>query len=244
MPLYRKKRSGRSRKTSGRKPRNLVRTARKRMGYRKRANRPSKTVIPRPLSSDTLFVKLEYSEVRAVFSGITFVKLYYRGNSPWDPYSTGAGGQPRGWDQYAPLYARYLCYGSKITVRFSAEANATADTFTCGIVPALGVNTGLNPDDISGFMERRDRRNKTFVPNGNATCTLSHYASTRKMYGVQYNQMGDSVFSAPTTGNTASEWFWMIGAQCPDGATARQLFVRVSITYYVKFYDRIIPGPS
>ena len=48
----------------------------------------------------------------------------FRANGCFDPEVTGVGGQPRGFDQYATLYDRYVVTSSKITINAFSPTNA------------------------------------------------------------------------------------------------------------------------
>ena len=59
---------------------------------------------------------MPYGDVFAVTTAGTLSFTQFRLNSLHDPYETGIGGQPRGYDQFCQFYQRYLVYGCKVEV--------------------------------------------------------------------------------------------------------------------------------
>lgn len=216
---------------------------RKRVRYNRRTsrkNRPQITIQRGQLSADQTLVKLGYSTVVAVTTGVTLGSYAFRGASLFDPDFTGAGHQPRGFDQYAALYGRYTVYASSIHVTFSTPGS---DPINVVVLPRN--NFAVSPNTYAANAEVKYAKTRMLTNFGAGAARITHYMSSARMDGVSPATISaNQTYSADVGQNPVKQWFWIIGAQAPDGSTAVLVHLTVKVTYYCRFFDRIPPPES
>ncbi len=80
---------------------------------------------------------------------------------------------------------------------------------------------------------------------GNGRVRFSNYMSTAKIFGVPVNMIMTTQFTGSMgSSNPTSSWFWIISLQDMDQTTVSLAFVDLTMTYYCKLWNRIIPGES
>lgn len=191
---------------------------------------------------DRFYTKLRYTQNIAMSSTLGGLAVQQmRGNSLFDCDLTGTGAQPQYFDQIcasSALYTQYLVYGSKISVRFSA----VGDTYALGnwdvvLVPSQTVyaSTGWgNFDDISAS---KNSKSKALAHYGQSLKSISHYATTSKMFDVKNIRDNLSTFSGTPSTNPTASWVWIIAGQPMDRTSTSSLNIQVKVTYYVQFFN-------
>ncbi len=241
MPKYAtRKKSYSSRRARGR------RTGRRtygRMGTRRKLsnkNRPSVSIQRGKLSSDTQFLKLTYSQNITYVTGAgTASNNVWRGNSIFDPDLTGVGHQPRGRDQWVLLYDRYAVYGSSITALFSTDS---LRPISVNVLSRAGVF--VTPNTVISRDETKYNTTRILQSQGNGRVRISRYMSTAKIFGVPPAMIMTSQFATGMLSDTVRQWFWNVSVQDMDEVTVNTVNVFVTITYYCRLWERIIPGES
>lgn len=224
---------------------------------RRNRNHLSKTVIrTRNAYKDTTFVKLRYAAVLTFSAGNVIEPLgiseyVFRGNSIYDPDFTGVGGQPYGFDQWTDIYSVYRVYGSKITVEdvpyvsgndYSSGASDSVHQLT--LYPSLTstvTNTNYGGIQYQQLSMIPYAKNKTIVTNSShrKDRTISYYMPTGKLEGVPSNVVSaDNEYQAGAAANPLNQWYWHLVASPLINNQAYYCYVKVNITYYVKFSHR------
>lgn len=192
---------------------------------------------------DQYFTKLQWAETYNLTSVGSIASQIFRGNSLYDPDYTGVGTQPYYFDQLAGLYKKYIVYASKIQVTFVQGTGSGGGAFcTVYLVP--------KPTDValptSADEETQLPRCKSaqMGPNtgGDGVIKISHYGKSATIIGRLLSS--DDVLSANTTSNPTQQFYWHIGVQSMDETTTPNIYAKVTITYYCKFFDRDYPGAS
>lgn len=223
--------------------------ARRRMAKRRyvpRKNRPSVSIQRGQFSADTQMVKLVYADSYTLTTGAGMAFQTMSGNSLFDPDTTGVGHQPRGYDQFSALYANYVVFSSSITVQFVSSSD----------IPIVTALIPLNNNAAGSFgtaiqtSEIKYAKTTTSTKTGRGAIWMKHYMSSARMFGVppvqistQYNYQGASGNTGVGT-NPATQWRWIVGAQAVDLVTSVPVYARVIVTYYGKFWNRIVPTQS
>jgi len=240
MPYARKRKSGGVRTTR------TVTTRRISKPKRSKATNARTTVAVQRgfLSADVQIVKLRYSanytfttDNDGIYRTTTF-----RGNSLFDPDYTGAGHQPRGFDQWAQLYKRYTVTGSSIALE--ASTVDPARPFTCFIVPYNEPQTFTGGDNaFSTYKEIKYC--KAVISRNTGSTRISNYMSTQKIEGITKAKVtSEDGYSANTNANPPEQWYWTLGAQDISPGTARDIIMQITLVYYVRFYARVVPNSS
>lgn len=186
--------------------------------------------------SDRFFTKLKYNDVRNLTNAAQPYQDYiYRGNSIFDPNFTGAGNQPQGHDQWSAFYNQYRVYASKISVNFITNGNVQAQTIA--IVPNLNSTSFI--DQIRVIETPYSRHGALAANSGIGRQVLTNFMQTSKMWGVDKQAVGsDDLFRAGVGNNPVNSWYWHVFAY-DMGAAQANVFVKVVITYYVEYFDRV-----
>lgn len=169
---------------------------------------------------------------------------YFRGNGPYDPDTETGGRFPLYWRNYAQLYNKYTCFGSKIKCTFVNNTDATigAQNIIYGIIPF--VVPGTLPTTVSVLNMQPQCKYKFSRINTSAIFPeIKYYMSTKNIFGISKKKVSDDdAFSGfVSTGVPADTWNWAIYVSQPELATGvvTSTIVDVKITYYVRFFDRI-----
>ena len=82
---------------------------------------------------------------------IAVATLY--GNSLFDPFGTAGAGQPRGYDQLTPLYAKYRVRSCKVNVKFLASSTTAAAMAGSAIVGVFATDQATAPTSFRDGIE-------------------------------------------------------------------------------------------
>lgn len=202
--------------------------------YNKRIVRSKrKLVSPFPYSMTTM---LKYSDYVVLNSGIGTTSSYtFRANDCYDPDYTGAGHQPRGFDQWTNMYNKFVVIGSKITARFSTDGT------TCQIVGVRTNTSNTVPTDILDVAE--DRKTKYSIIDDTMSKTVSSSFSFKKWIkgkAMSLDTAQGSVLSSPTN----QVFFQLYTANASNGLDAPQVNAFITIQYIVRFFDPVNPASS
>lgn len=196
---------------------------------------------------DEQFMKLKYNGVATMLISAGSISNYiWSGNSVYDPDVSGTGHQPMGFDQWSAFYNKYTCFGSKITVEILNISGATAgaQNIQATLMPlASRVATSVpqSVTDINVLYEYPYCQHKEGnIVGGASRLKFKSYMSTAKIDGVSKQKIAiDDNYTALISADPVNEWKWMIAAQTADQSSGVTLKAIVTITYYVKMFDRI-----
>lgn len=187
-------------------------------------------------------VKLKYViEVTGQATGIAYVYAF-RNNSLYDPDYSGAGAQPRTFDQWASLYSMYRVDAVAAKVTFDTD---TASVNCLGILMAAnsqngtsGINTAVNA--MESPYRKIARYNST-----RPSRTLRAYFPIWKIEGVtRQRYQSDDLYMAPVTENPANYGYIAILHQASDLATTEVSHAWIELTYYAVFFNAKYPSGS
>jgi len=209
--------------------------------YAGKRNKATMTMVKSPGFSDQCFVKLKYSQDIHVNDGVSTSKYYtFRGNSLYDPDLSGIGHQPLYFDQYALIYSKYRVLGAKITLRAINGLSAVAQY----LILEAGTEQNIS-NNITRLLEQSRSAIAKIVPAASQQPTfIKKYCSTRKACGLTKAQMADQDYGADTTASPNQLWYYNLIVASINGSSAADLYIMVSIVYYVQFFDRLIIDQS
>lgn len=196
-----------------------------------------KALIYRGIGIPSIYCcKLKYSFTTNANS--SFSDLIVRGNGAYDPEVALGGGQPMYWDQLASLYQRYTALSSSIAVTFVNKSGSGEASFTK--VGAYPIGTQTSPLTLQEATERDNCKYAQLGPNtgDQGIITLNHYAKATAVLGKARDENTDDVLSSDISTTPARPWYWHIFAGSLDATTAVNVYIDVTVTYYIKFYDR------
>lgn len=165
-------------------------------------------------------------------------------NSCYDPYTTGTGHQPMGFDQMMALYRFYTVLGSTITVKFRSGDStylnyvgifATGDTTTVSapgdiIENGDGISSSLSPKPASGS-------------DSTAECVLT-YKVDMKQITRQKNLIGQDEYSGRFNSNPTDQYYYRIWAAPNTAVNSSCVCDYVRIEYDVVFHGLVTTTAS
>lgn len=147
-----------------------------------------------------MLVKLRYNTKVTLDPDATALggEHLFRANCIYDPDYTGAGHQPRGFDQWMGLYHRFHVIGSRIRARCVSIGTETVP-FYLGISKSRGGSSNL------GIAEENIERIGTstmVLPGGNNIGRVKSSFSTKRFYKIKNmmdnDQLSGTASSSPT----------------------------------------------
>lgn len=274
------------RRKARRAPRRKTRTIRKRRVTRRRRPRRStrSTAMvraPTPVTSFLSFpsnhrpsgipnakrVKLRYAFALTLSktAGELYATQTFRGNSVYDPDSSGIGHQPRFHDQMSALYNKYVVHGSSINIaynhpnnanrRYTAILIAQPRSAIIGRVPYYGLtNSELSASTSIGQPYYAVEVPKLKVLNGsnpfyNAPGVLKSSAKTStilEMKNQAKNLFWGVAGNVGSGTNPTNQWDWTIAVGATDASTAAEDVGSINgyIDYDVTFFEPYATGSS
>lgn len=204
-----------------------------------------KLSVPRRIYGfpDTLVTKLKYSDLITLTSTANSLARYtFQINNLYDPDYSGTGHQPMFFDQYTPIYSRYVVLGAKLTASFSPIANTISTAQPSGSL-VVGIfedyDTSFVATNISWLMESNNSTT-AFLNNangGNNVKTMSAMYSPQQSLGVSPE---DDVVSAlvstaagPARGYYTNVFMTETGLGSPSSCN-----VKVDIEFTVRFFGQ------
>lgn len=212
-----------------------------------RTGRPNnRPLIYRGIGIPPIFMtKLKYNETVPVSSA--FGEYLFNGNSIYDPNRTSTGHQPMYQDEFAALYRKYAVSASKIQVSFvnrKAAGEIGITPFgTVGVYPHTSSTTSV---DLTDATERDNCTYASIGPNtgDQGIINMTQYSKTRQVVGKGIDD-DDLIGNTGNSGNNpALPWNWHLFYGSLDATDNLELYITVTITYYIKFFDRIKVGGS
>lgn len=192
---------------------------------------------------DRLRVWLKFADNTAWNNTGTIMQVY-RTNSVFDPNFTGAGGQPRYFDQWSAMYGTYCVL--HCDVRHSIVNTSTTIPFTVCTGFTDADPTGTSMANLSEFRYARVR-GQVGIASSQPTRVYSMGISTHTLHG-KANDVAvlatDTLQSAVTT-NPSDPGFYFLAIQSyDDGVSTATAYVRTEIWYLVEFYSPLNTSSS
>lgn len=202
--------------------------------------------LPVPVSRqfgcpDKMVVKMRF----ALFDGLSnsiastsgaLAEYVFRANDCYDPYQTGAGNQPRTFDQWMALYKHGVVLGSKIVCDFMYPTGATAENAMKLFIVPTHTTTATT---IAGAVESRASKTKMLLAQFPKCRLVNTY--TYKLLCHNPEDEDDLMFS--DTGQPTQQWFYHVGGFALASAT-ETCYVTGWIDYTVLLLHPINPSQS
>jgi len=207
--------------------------AKRRKTMRKRGVRLNRTSLGMPRTFKT---KLIYISEFVLDPTTTSVVQVFRANDLYDPDYTGAGHQPRGFDELCQFYQRFTVLGSKIQIKQVQMPGGTASSYE----PMYwGVDVTRTPTELSGLNQTDViERTKSFKLGGifyntlTTTQTKSKKFSTKKHFAAR-NIVGDGAYYCTDSVSPTNQGYFTVWAASCMGNNPGQQFFIAEIEYIV-----------
>lgn len=212
------------------------------VSYKRGGRALSSVALPRELVSDsTKTVDLIYVEYVSLGSIVTSAHEF-RLNSPYDPYYSGGGHQPRGFDQWAAFYRRYRVTQAKLSFQCADSGATFGVPVVCyihvgnavfGVTPPTTViETPGTVTQLCGALQQPAR--------------LTSSVKLWELAGMSYNDyVADDTSSAATNTNPAMILMGSVGVISADAASAPPVWDGVvTLVMRVVFFEKLTPSAS
>lgn len=206
--------------------------------YKKRSNVRNDTLIYKGVGLPSqFFTKLKYSEDINLTSG-TPVFAYQ--SSCYKPNYSASGHQPMYYDQLCSSlgpYLRYQVLGMKAYVEFVNTANTVAYV---GVVWSDANSTS----DLSTLMEQKFSMRRTLGPlTGTPTAVVKTYMSAKKIHGQGKEVAVENQWGGYNT-SPSDPFFLILAASDITNLSTIAVSFRITLTYYVRFFERAVEAQS
>lgn len=197
---------------------------------------PSMIVNRTPTFLPDVFVtKMKLSVTGSLSStsgAITFASL--KGNSMYDPMGGSGSQQPSGFDQLSTLYKKFCVTGSRAKVQVCPRGVVGTDVV---LVPYRTAQSAFTTTDQASE-QPRSKRAYGFLYD---KLILDNYAATSTILGVPSEAIiSDDGFSGSNTADPIDGFSWAIYYQPSDKSTTSTVDYIFEITYYCRFYERVL----
>jgi len=180
-------------------------------------------------------MKLRYCEYldQGLTSGISL--LQWNANSIFDPYITGTGHQPLGFDTWKEFYNHYAVISSK--VKFTMTATNGGATQASILACAYLSDDVSVPAQITNFVESKRGSYKLIAGwNGMHAPTISSSYSAKKFFNIKDVKDNLNRIGAPVTADPADVAVFNLSMNNISGATI-PLTIMAVIEYTVLFSE-------
>lgn len=165
----------------------------------------------------------------------------FSANGMYDPDITGAGHQPRGFDELMALYDHFTVIGAKITVDF--VNTDTSNAMVCGIVTQ---DNNTLTTDINDIMERKGFKYKQIGnKNGatNNTCRITQVVNPARFLG-RSKALSDSELKGSKVANPGEQVFFVPYVFSPAGQDGGNVYLTTKIEYTAILHEPHQPAES
>lgn len=182
-------------------------------------------------------VNLQYFDDVSVNPGVgTPASYVLSANGCFDPNVSGAGHQPRGFDQYMGIYERYTV--NYCTIRVIGAANDITAQNSIGFLAVLPLNsTPLSLSQLNDIFEQVDCKYAVFGTNsaiGNLP-EVTNYVNIKQFLGKK-DLIDDDACSGDATGNPDDQvYFHIFYGTTSTAADLSNCNMMISMTYNVTF---------
>lgn len=201
---------------------------------------------PFPSYYDCKMMFTESLSFTAGTAGVFAAPYVYSCNSVYDPRFTSGGRACYGYNQMAALYRRYLVKGVKVNIRFfDPDSSGMGGGILLQGSDSVGVMTGISPDII----DEQPTSWTCFIPDsGPQEKTFKQYIPVASVEGINRIQFesaqADYIGLIGSTSYPVKQPTIQVSG-CNWKATASGVILAtVHLTYYVRWYDRILQASS
>lgn len=205
---------------------------------KKRTYRKKKTSIMRKLAitkspmPKVFTTKLRYSEsfnLNPASGHIPGVHIFSC-NGIYDPNITGAGHQPRGFDQIMPMFDHFRVLGAKIRVSFANTDSAAI--LMCGIATR---DAATAETILYDYTEQGTVRTRLCGTNDASPVSITASVAPYKFLGIPYKN--DEMKGSVTANPLEQAYFHVFAASPGSTQDPGIVYVHADIDYLVQFIE-------
>jgi len=157
----------------------------------------------------------------------------FTANGLFDPNITGAGHQPRGFDQIMTMFDHYVVIGSKMVARFSNPNNSQAIFGGIVLRDSQDITTNVRDWEENGYV----RTVMVSSSNGTGGSTLTYACNPSKFLG-RSKPLSDSQLKGSVISNPTEQAYFHVGSWPIDAASDLSVLAcNITIEYIVAFIE-------
>lgn len=211
----------------------------RRLAGKARRNKIAKLTRLPTLLPDRVSIKHVY-ETELVLTGVSLAipdNHLFSGNNLADPDVSGTGFQPYFFDQLANLYTRYRVSGSSIRITGFANTASGGNSLNVMEVYVVPQATSVVSTDINQVRTLPYCRGG--LTNAFGRIRLKQYMTPNKINGIKKGvvQFDEDWSALASAGGPSKVWYWGVYARAL--LTGQVLYLRVRLTYYTQWSDRV-----
>lgn len=218
---------------------------RRRRGYRRRGSKRYTTKINNSNSGpipNRYSTKIKYADCHSMgLAAGSSNAIVYRANGLYDPYLTGTGHQPYGFDTLMSLWQTFKVKWCSIEVSFANQDTAATAACNVGIVPIYGSSTARTTP--GSYREYPNCVWKVIAPSC-GVWKIRSFVDIRRITGTPVSDF-DVNFQGTAAGDPAEQVYWHIFAEPVNGtADITNVSISVNLVYYTEFFEPVTLGQS
>lgn len=196
---------------------------RRRFGKRRRHAPILGKIVP-----SAVMVKLPYVHTEELTGGVSYTRTFNL-SSLNDPYTTGAGHQPLGHDQWANFYAMYKVF--KVFVEVTIVTDGSQPSFA----GMWSENDATPTTGITDILEQYNAEHRLLPGNQTKTVKMRRMFDLKKLWG---RNLKDTDFGSVMNSNPTLARYCHIHLQATDAISNIVGSIIVKLTYYARLSDR------
>lgn len=208
------------------------------------ARNPSNKLTHRIGPPSQEYVRLKYqTRIQFTLTADEFIFHTFALNGLDDPDLTGGGHKPRYFDQYKQSYGAYQVHGCAVRLQGNTTG-AIRDNYKVGMIGLA--NSLVSIADYNDLAERGKRKiETTFSTQNPISRPLKAFFRPYLVQGVsKLEYAAQPRFEAGVGANPDIVPKLFVYVHTMDNTVGTVINVEVELTYYVRFFDRLLPSQS
>ncbi len=188
----------------------------------------------------------KYSDLHQISTGTAGVygsEIRYNLNGLYDPYYTGAGHQPYGYDQVFALYNKYRV--ERVSYRITFTTPGAAADMLCVATLAPGTSASVAGVAPAGPLEWPNSTHGHLSSAGQRVCVLTGTIDLHTLIGVTKARYdADDVFCGSVSTNPTQLALLTLAVASYSGSGSQGSSMLVELEFESVAFERIIVGAS
>lgn len=190
---------------------------------------------------DEMYVQMKYTDVVNMTAAVPLTAAQkFAINGVYDPDLSSTGHQPRSHDQWAAFYNHYEVTACAIRLRITNQGNAAAFIVVPQSYDASAVSNHYQAGEVN-------MAKTVLLAEGNGSgetiSYVQHYVGCAKIGGHEIGELSYQGTMGSSNPSRTHKWTLLLGGQDIVSGTATAK-VWTELIYYVRLFDRKVPGTS
>lgn len=208
---------------------------------RRRTKKRNYKIMRSPMSSKFV-TTLKYQDNISLIPSVADTAAFhvFSASSLYDPNITGAGHQPRGYDQIMTMYDHYVVIGSRCKIQFCSDATSSVDNIVALALRDSSTVSGV----MNNYLEGGYVVNTIADARMTSGKTLTLGYSPKKFLGRSHPLSDSQLKGAIASSPLENAFFHIITSNLPPSYIGGAISFNVSLEYIVAFIEPKVPPQS